>query len=110
MHATIHELLPQRHRFEKVEERYAVQDTRTLRLWAQLQAWKVLKVAVIGEALRGFRGVVRGGAPSSANVVLFEKRSNSFKVKISGGGRCGVTHHCFSPSALSKHYPRGASV
>ncbi|HAY57084.1 MAG TPA: aminoacetone oxidase family FAD-binding enzyme, partial [Flavobacteriales bacterium] len=23
------------------------------------------------------------------------------------GGRCNVTHHCFSPSALSKHYPRG---
>ena len=44
----------------------------------------------------------------SAQVVLFEKTAKLLsKVKISGGGRCNVTHHCFSPSALSKHYPRG---
>ena len=29
------------------------------------------------------------------------------KVKISGGGRCNVTHHCFDIAELVKNYPRG---
>lgn len=29
------------------------------------------------------------------------------KVRISGGGRCNVTHACFDIQALVKHYPRG---
>jgi len=29
------------------------------------------------------------------------------KVRISGGGRCNVTHACFVPSDLVKNYPRG---
>lgn len=29
------------------------------------------------------------------------------KVKVSGGGRCNVTHHCFDNSELIKNYPRG---
>ncbi|MEM1408211.1 MAG: aminoacetone oxidase family FAD-binding enzyme, partial [Bacteroidota bacterium] len=43
-----------------------------------------------------------------ARVVIHEKSSKLLaKVKISGGGRCNVTHHCLQPSRLSKHYPRG---
>lgn len=30
------------------------------------------------------------------------------KVKISGGGRCNVTHHCMDPQLLASHYPRGS--
>jgi hypothetical protein len=29
------------------------------------------------------------------------------KVRISGGGRCNVTHACFDPNELVKFYPRG---
>lgn len=29
------------------------------------------------------------------------------KVKVSGGGRCNVTHSCFEPKELAKRYPRG---
>jgi predicted flavoprotein YhiN len=29
------------------------------------------------------------------------------KVKISGGGRCNVTHSCFEPKELAQFYPRG---
>ena len=29
------------------------------------------------------------------------------KVKISGGGRCNVTHHEFDPARLTTNYPRG---
>ena len=29
------------------------------------------------------------------------------KVRLSGGGRCNVTHACWDPSELVGHYPRG---
>lgn len=32
------------------------------------------------------------------------------KVKISGGGRCNVTHACFNVSEMSKNYPRGEKI
>ena len=67
------------------------------------------KVAVIGGGAAGFFAALSAAQHHpSAQVVLFEKTAKLLsKVKISGGGRCNVTHHCFSPSALSKHYPRG---
>ena len=70
------------------------------------EAWKV---AVIGGGAAGFFAALSAAKHHpSARVVLFEKTAKLLsKVKISGGGRCNVTHHCFSPSALSKHYPRG---
>ncbi|MEO1096470.1 MAG: NAD(P)/FAD-dependent oxidoreductase [Bacteroidota bacterium] len=44
----------------------------------------------------------------NARVVIHEKSSKLLaKVKISGGGRCNVTHHCLQSSQLSKRYPRG---
>jgi hypothetical protein len=45
-----------------------------------------------------------GGGP----VVLLEKSPTLLaKVRISGGGRCNVTHACFDPSVLVTRYPRG---
>ena len=32
------------------------------------------------------------------------------KVKISGGGRCNVTHNCFQPAELVQYYPRGGKA
>jgi hypothetical protein len=41
-------------------------------------------------------------------VAVFEKTATLLaKVRISGGGRCNVTHACYDPLALSKNYPRG---
>lgn len=41
-------------------------------------------------------------------VLLLEKGSQLLtKVKVSGGGRCNVTHACFDPKELVKRYPRG---
>ena len=67
------------------------------------------KVAVIGGGAAGFFAALSAAEHHpSAQILLFEKTAKLLsKVKISGGGRCNVTHHCFSPSALSKHYPRG---
>jgi predicted Rossmann fold flavoprotein len=40
---------------------------------------------------------------------LFEKGPQFLsKVRISGGGRCNVTHACFDPRELVEHFPRGA--
>lgn len=68
-----------------------------------------LSVAVIGGGAAGFFAAlsVKQHHPS-ARVVLFEKSATFLaKVKVSGGGRCNVTHAAFSPSALAKQYPRG---
>ncbi|MBL6646118.1 MAG: NAD(P)/FAD-dependent oxidoreductase [Flavobacteriales bacterium] len=66
-------------------------------------------VAVIGGGAAGFFAALSAARhhPGS-NVVLFEKTGKLLsKVKVSGGGRCNVTHACFSTSAFAKHYPRG---
>lgn len=41
-------------------------------------------------------------------VAILERGKNVLeKVRISGGGRCNVTHACFVPNELVKYYPRG---
>lgn len=41
-------------------------------------------------------------------VVILEQNTDTLqKVKISGGGRCNVTHACFDPKELVRFYPRG---
>lgn len=70
-----------------------------------------LKVAVIGGGAAGFFSAlsVKQHHPN-ADVTIIEKTSKLLsKVKISGGGRCNVTHDCRQISTLSKQYPRGAN-
>lgn len=68
-----------------------------------------MKVAVIGGGAAGFFSALSAKKHHpKAEVVLFEKSKKFLaKVKISGGGRCNVTHHCFDNKKLSEHYPRG---
>lgn len=41
-------------------------------------------------------------------IIILEQNSDVLqKVKISGGGRCNVTHACFDPKELVQFYPRG---
>ncbi|MCG6168965.1 BaiN/RdsA family NAD(P)/FAD-dependent oxidoreductase [Leptospira sanjuanensis] len=66
------------------------------------------KVAVIGGGAAGFFGAIQIASEGTCNVTLLEKGKQFLsKVKISGGGRCNVTHHCLDPETLSKNYPRG---
>jgi len=63
---------------------------------------------VIGGGAAGFFGAIACAEHSDARVLILEKTSQLLqKVKISGGGRCNVTHSCFDPKQLSQHYPRG---
>ena len=42
-------------------------------------------------------------------ITILEKTTKLLsKVKVSGGGRCNVTHHCFENQELVKNYPRGS--
>jgi predicted Rossmann fold flavoprotein len=71
-----------------------------------------LPVVVIGGGAAGFFAAI---ACAEANrdqpVILLEQgRAPLAKVKISGGGRCNVTHACFDPKELVKHYPRGGKA
>ncbi|EKO79027.1 MULTISPECIES: NAD(P)/FAD-dependent oxidoreductase [unclassified Leptospira] len=66
------------------------------------------KIAVIGGGAAGFFGAIQIASEGNCEVTLLEKGKQFLsKVKISGGGRCNVTHHCFDPETLSKNYPRG---
>ena len=69
-----------------------------------------LPLAVIGGGAAGFFGAIAAAsANGSAQIDLLEAAAHPLqKVKISGGGRCNVTHHCFEPRDLVKGYPRGA--
>lgn len=64
---------------------------------------------VIGGGAAGFFGAINAAEINSdLKILIIEKSSKLLsKVKVSGGGRCNVTHQCFSPAALSQHYPRG---
>jgi predicted Rossmann fold flavoprotein len=67
------------------------------------------KIIVIGGGAAGFFGAITAAANDrSAEVIILEKSDKLLsKVKISGGGRCNVTHACFENSQLLKNYPRG---
>lgn len=68
------------------------------------------KIVIIGGGAAGFFAAITAAETDPlAEVTIYEK-GNTFltKVKISGGGRCNVTHACFDPALLSKNYPRGS--
>ncbi|GAA0871827.1 NAD(P)/FAD-dependent oxidoreductase [Gangjinia marincola] len=67
------------------------------------------KVIVIGGGAAGFFAAINAKEMNpSLDISILEKRKEVLqKVKISGGGRCNVTHACFDPKALSEFYPRG---
>ncbi|WP_234988680.1 BaiN/RdsA family NAD(P)/FAD-dependent oxidoreductase [Hymenobacter daecheongensis] len=69
-----------------------------------------LTVAVVGGGAAGFFGAIAcAEANPGLTVYLLEKTSKLLsKVRVSGGGRCNVTHNCFSVTQLVQHYPRGA--
>jgi predicted Rossmann fold flavoprotein len=65
---------------------------------------------IVGGGAAGFFAAVTcaEAAGSNGQVVLLEKTSHFLsKVRISGGGRCNVTHSCFDARELTKRYPRG---
>ena len=68
-----------------------------------------LRVVVIGGGAAGFFGAVACATshPHSQVTLLEASRQPLAKVRVSGGGRCNVTHGCFEPINLVQNYPRG---
>ena len=66
-------------------------------------------LVVIGGGAAGFFCAVNAAQMNAGlRVVLLEKQQKLLsKVKVSGGGRCNVTHACFEINELAKYYPRG---
>ncbi|CAN5762843.1 NAD(P)/FAD-dependent oxidoreductase [soil metagenome] len=64
---------------------------------------------IIGGGAAGFFCAVNAARLNPLlKVIIVEKSSKVLsKVKVSGGGRCNVTHACFEIPALIKRYPRG---
>ena len=67
------------------------------------------KIAIIGGGAAGFFAAIACARANPANEVSVYERGSEFltKVRISGGGRCNVTHASFDPRAMSERYPRG---
>ncbi|MFA6564193.1 MAG: NAD(P)/FAD-dependent oxidoreductase [Verrucomicrobiia bacterium] len=67
------------------------------------------RVIVVGGGAAGvFAAIACAEATPGAEVTVLEKGPEFLaKVRISGGGRCNVTHACFEPRELAERYPRG---
>lgn len=68
-----------------------------------------MKVIVVGGGAAGIFGAIHcAELNQELQVTVLEAGCQLLgKVKISGGGRCNVTHHCFQPPELVQYYPRG---
>lgn len=68
-----------------------------------------MNIAIIGGGAAGFFAAITcAEANPACRVTIFERgKAVLEKVRISGGGRCNVTHACFDAHELVQYYPRG---
>lgn len=68
------------------------------------------RIAVVGGGPAGFFAAIKCAEENpTAQITIFEASNRPLdKIRISGGGRCNVTHACFDPKELIKNYPRGS--
>jgi predicted Rossmann fold flavoprotein len=66
-------------------------------------------IIVVGGGAAGFFAAINTAEKKTGLRIAILERGRDVlqKVKVSGGGRCNVTHACFEPSKLVKYYPRG---
>src|SRR6266851_3851992 len=66
------------------------------------------QITIVGGGAAGFFAAIAAAEAGSGKVTLYEATAHLLaKVKVSGGGRCNVTHACFEPRELVRRYPRG---
>jgi predicted Rossmann fold flavoprotein len=70
-----------------------------------------MKIAIIGAGAAGCFAAANIAGDENVSVAVFEKQSKALqKVKVSGGGRCNVTHAVFDVPELVTRYPRGKQL
>ncbi len=74
-----------------------------------------LKIVVVGGGAAGFFAALAAtdipcSNPHNHVTILEAGRQPLAKVRISGGGRCNVTHACFDPAIFIQNYPRGSKA
>jgi predicted Rossmann fold flavoprotein len=65
------------------------------------------QIIIIGGGAAGFFCAANLDATQYKITILEQNSDVLQKVKVSGGGRCNVTHACFNPRELVQFYPRG---
>jgi len=71
----------------------------------------IYDLIVIGGGAAGFFAAIAHAENGGGSTMIVERATSVLaKVKISGGGRCNVTHACFEPKELTKNYPRGSKA
>ena len=70
------------------------------------------KLIVIGGGAAGFFCALTAARKDPQLQVTILEKSNKLlsKVRVSGGGRCNVTHSCFEIEQMIRKYPRGANL
>ena len=72
----------------------------------------VYDLIIVGGGAAGFFAALtaaEASAKSRPRILILEKSQRPLaKVRISGGGRCNLTHACFDPAELVGYYPRGS--
>lgn len=68
-----------------------------------------MRFIVIGGGAAGVFAACNAAAlyPSMEVILLEQSSALLSKVKVSGGGRCNITHHCHDIGEMIKNYPRG---
>ncbi|MEJ7737123.1 MAG: NAD(P)/FAD-dependent oxidoreductase [Chitinophagaceae bacterium] len=68
------------------------------------------RLIVIGGGAAGFFCAVNAARLNADLEVIILEKTNKIlsKVKVSGGGRCNVTHACYDLAEMVKGYPRGS--
>ena len=66
-------------------------------------------VIIVGGGAAGFFTAINiAQQRADLKIAILERGKDVLqKVKVSGGGRCNVTHACFDPKELTQYYPRG---
>jgi len=68
-------------------------------------------VVVAGGGPAGYMTAIAAAEAGATDLLILEATPEPLhKVRISGGGRCNVTHACWDPRALVGHYPRGGKA
>jgi predicted Rossmann fold flavoprotein len=70
------------------------------------------RVIVVGGGAAGFFAAITCAESAPGTEVILLEKGPQFlsKVRISGGGRCNVTHACFDPRELAARFPRGGQA